>query len=669
MFSEGYLYIKNDSSASSSTPSKSLGRDGIRWSRRFCSILVDPKRGPYLICRKRVEENYKDHANRIEEHVPFASSVLKLINYEISVENDIIKLSDATGHLNLDTVELREKTRERAREWARAMMQSQQGQLKHRTPAKSKPARDENALNGEHENPIKVKNTMNSLRSPLKPRDNSDDGKPAAVKSIVKKNEAVNPNQNATKKVNWNAEVDDSNSNNNDSNNINAGKNKSRSSKQNATGSNTEVNQDDSPIVKVKDNSMAKLNANALVKTTSMTNTALKNIPSNFTLITASPSNSSITSSPEMDKSTTSIQTHLTEDSTEFKEHLKAKATSQVLLIESKRRYEEEKAAVEAESKRKSVRDHQAYQAQKEMAYLLAEAENCEKEKQRLLSESQLQAEEFQKKAMDATQRAEEMVQQNESEISRLMEAANVKKALTEKLRLEQETEEHNRQIQEEMERQLELQRQEREKQEREALMRKRNEDEISALKAALDKKLKGTTDIDTKKKAKSSLGAMIFRAMAYLLCFVALGALVFEYTPPKTMLKMTNFSKKAYTMLMKEIPKWDEGPTSRSPSDLNGVRLEDLTEPSWDNEDMLVDSTEGVTATLEFLQSAPKNDLVAALKTLADAEDSGLAHNLNYNEYSENYAVGLPNVFRSLLRAITSPLRMIQFFWKSIIG
>lgn len=665
MFSEGYLYIKNDSSSSTSTPSKSLGRDGIRWSRRFCSILVDPKRGPYLICRKRVEDNYKDHANRIEDHVPFASSVLKLINYEISVENDIIKLSDATGHLNLDTVELREKTRERAREWARAMMQSQQGQLKHRTPAKSKPTRDENTLNGEHENPIMVKNTMNSLRSPLKPIEKLDDNKPAAMKSIVKKSEATNgntSNQNATKKVNFHAEVDDSNSNIKMNNTIKNNK--------------IELNKDGSPIVKVKDNSMAKLNANELVKTTSMNNAALKNIPSHFTLITASPSNSSISSSPDMDKSTTSIQTHMTDDSTEFKERVKAKATSQVLLIESKRRHDEEKAAEEEESKRKLARDHAAYKAQKEMAYLLAEAENREKEKQRLLSESQLQAEEFQKKALDATQRAEEMVQQNESEISRLMEAANAKKALTEKLRVEQETEEHNRQIREEMERQLELQRQEREKQEREALMRKRNEDEISALKAALDKKLKGTT---ASKKSSSSIGAILLRGMAYLLCIVVLGTLLFQYTPPKTMLKMTNFGTKTYTMLMNEIPKWDHDSTSQSSSSPTSVRLEDLTESSWDIENVsiassdgvsaAIESSNGVSATLEFLQKAPQSDLVAALNILADAEDTGLTNDLNNYEYSENSVVGLPNVFRSLLRAITSPLRMIHFFWKSIVG
>ena len=79
---EGYLYLRN----TDSTSTGDIASQGT-WSKRFCSLVVDPKRGPFFVARKRLEEEYKNY-DAIEKHVPFATSLIKLVNYSVKVDED-----------------------------------------------------------------------------------------------------------------------------------------------------------------------------------------------------------------------------------------------------------------------------------------------------------------------------------------------------------------------------------------------------------------------------------------------------------------------------------------------------------------------------------------------------------------------------------------------------
>ena len=121
---EGYLYLRNGGGKADAHQSHGHQSGAPKWSKRFCSLVVDPKRGPFFVARKRIEEEYSKH-KMIEHHVPFATSVVKLTNYRVAVEEDtsagpgsevggVIRLT----HETMDVVELRDKNLERAKKWA-----------------------------------------------------------------------------------------------------------------------------------------------------------------------------------------------------------------------------------------------------------------------------------------------------------------------------------------------------------------------------------------------------------------------------------------------------------------------------------------------------------------------------------------------------------------------
>ena len=128
---EGFLFLKKSIADTKSA------EFGAKWSRRHCSIVFDPQRGSYLVARKRVEEGYLEHNKHIADAVPFASSVINLNNFAVSVMNcvgpdgavsgGVLRLYDATGSSSgsIDPIELRDKSHETAMKWKAALTEAQ----------------------------------------------------------------------------------------------------------------------------------------------------------------------------------------------------------------------------------------------------------------------------------------------------------------------------------------------------------------------------------------------------------------------------------------------------------------------------------------------------------------------------------------------------------------
>ena len=105
-----------------------------KWSKRYCCIVTDPARGPFLVARKRLEENYRVHNKHLIDVLPHASSVVKLSNYSLTVEEDasnggVLKLVDSTKQ-GLATVEIRDKSRENSIKWGVALRTAQNAHKK-----------------------------------------------------------------------------------------------------------------------------------------------------------------------------------------------------------------------------------------------------------------------------------------------------------------------------------------------------------------------------------------------------------------------------------------------------------------------------------------------------------------------------------------------------------
>jgi hypothetical protein len=145
---EGYLFLKK-------SQNKGTYGDSLvpKWSRRHCSIVCDPLRGSYLVARKRVEEGYLDHNKCISNAISFASSVVNLSNYSISVQDcfgpdgevsgGVIRLRDASETKEAErkeTIELRDKSQETAKKWKTALTEAQNAPKGSGVPSVGTPA-------------------------------------------------------------------------------------------------------------------------------------------------------------------------------------------------------------------------------------------------------------------------------------------------------------------------------------------------------------------------------------------------------------------------------------------------------------------------------------------------------------------------------------------------
>ena len=127
---EGYLYMNTEARAE-------------KWSKRHCCIVNDPARGPFLVARKRLEDNYRAHNENLLDVLPHAASVVKLSNYTLTLEKDasdggVIKLRDASqqGNDGLDglaMVEVRDKSRENVTKWGAAIQAAQHAHTHKKT--------------------------------------------------------------------------------------------------------------------------------------------------------------------------------------------------------------------------------------------------------------------------------------------------------------------------------------------------------------------------------------------------------------------------------------------------------------------------------------------------------------------------------------------------------
>ena len=530
---EGYLYLRNTDPAINSNSSSQS-----KWSKRFCSVVVDTKRGPFFVARKRMEEEYKNYS-AIEKHVPFASSLVKLANYSIKVEEDRSSGSEVGGiitleHNTLDTVHLRDKNFARAQKWAKKIT----AVLKEWDASPYSPSRVKKATS----------------------TDENTDSSNIKKKGVVWDNESING--------------------------------KSTGGEYKAT------------IMKHKSEKAVR---NAAMETLTVGNAAT---------------------------TTTTIETD-----TDYIESLKLKAQSQVLLMDGKRRFLEEKKAAEDEAQRRKKRVEEQETAQREMSKLLAEAEKRQAEKQRLLTESQLQTEALQRKALAAAKRADDMISKNEQEMQGLLEEANRKKALSEQLGKEQAEEEHQAKIQAEMMRQLEEQRREREKLEREEMARKREQEEIAALKAALQKKLQGSTvGVGAGGKAMITVIGVVF---LLVVTWFAIG----------------NGGGAALLLALQSGSNFPHFRTTRPALALD-LMDEHLSRSIEDTDTMSI-------SVVDVLRKAPQEDLVAALSSLAETHD--FEDRLAGQDMGRVATKTRPNLFRGLLLAITSPVRFLKSLLKKL--
>lgn len=585
MEQEGYLYLRN-------TKVDADSKIGAKWSKRFCSLVVDPKRGPFFVARKRIEEEYGEHS-AIEHHVPFATSVVKLANYRVAVEEDtsagpasevggVIRLT----HETLDVVELRDKSLDRAKKWAISIKSTLKAwDMCPPTPATS------------------------GRRSPQRGREQEENRRNDSNVIINKR-----------KSVAFEKGVNKDKDGNRDSGEYKA--------------------------------TMAKFNNDQMIM--SAAQQAL--------VVTSETSSGSKNSSMVGEQ-----------DENDYKESLKAKAQSQVLLMDSKRRFLEEKRAAELEERRRRQREEDEESAQKEMSQLLAEAEKRQAEKQRLLEESQLQTEDLQRKALAAAKRAEDMISKNEAEMQKLLGEANRKKEFAEQLSRERAEEERQKKIQEEMMRQLEEQRRERERLEREEAQRRKEQEEIEALKATLEKKLQGHV------QAISPRGyGMLLPVWVIMLsvCVAALlGCLMSGGSSAALMPYLDGWrSRRLYEAKFPSFIRSNTPPSLMLPSGR-------ATEGSF------ADITAGVSTSEhhhvdveEVLREAPRDQLVAALSSLADSRDFDLnqsssgatdndRHLTGRNEDAQHLQrkLGIPNVFRALLSALASPLVILKSLIKRL--
>ncbi len=530
---EGYLYLRNTDPASNSNSSSQS-----KWSKRFCSVVVDTKRGPFFVARKRMEEEYKNYS-AIEKHVPFASSLVKLANYSVKVEEDRSSGSEVGGiitleHNTLDTVHLRDKNFARAQKWAKQIT----AVLKEWDASPYSPSR---------------------VKKATSPDENTDSSN-IKKKGVVWDNESING--------------------------------KSTGGEYKAT------------IMKHKSEKAVR---NAAMETLTVGNAAA---------------------------TTTTIETD-----TDYKESLKLKAQSQVLLMDGKRRFLEEKKAAEDEAQRRKKRVEEQETAQKEMSKLLAEAEKRQAEKQRLLTESQLQTEALQRKAMAAAKRADDMISQNEQEMQSLLEEANRKKALSEQLGKEQAEEEHQAQIQAEMMRQLEEQRREREKLEREEAARKREQQEIAALKAALQKKLQGSAvGVGAGWKAMITITGVIFLLVV-------------------TWITVGNGGGAA---LLLALQSGTNSPLFRHTRPALALDLMD------DHLSRTIDDTDTMSiSVVDVLRKAPQEELAAALSSLAETRD--FEDRLAGQSMGRVATKTRSNLFRGLFLAIISPVHLLKSLLKKL--
>jgi chemotaxis protein histidine kinase CheA len=601
---EGYLYLRNNKADLDPTS------QAPKWSKRFCSMVVDPKRGPFFVARKRIEEDYGKHES-IEAHVPFATSVVKLHNYTVVVEEDnsagssaevggIIRLT----HDTLDAVELRDKSLERAKKWAVAIKSTLKAwDVCPPTPRK-----------GGSRSP--TRNNENRLNS------NNNSGTPTkAKKSLV-----------------WDKNV--------------TSNGKKNSADYRAT------------MAKSSNDQAVKSAADALLAGDQLKDDQQEN---------------------------------------DYKESLKAKAQSQVLLMDSKRRFLEEKRLAEKEVQRRRQREEDEESAQKEMSQLLAEAEKRQAEKQRLLEESQLQTEELQRKALEAAKRAEDMISKNEAEMQKLLLEANRKKALAEQISQERADEERQREIQAEMMRQLEEQRRERERLEREEAARRREQEEIEALKKALEKKIQGYSDHNNSSGGKHyHYGGGMTTSWVLIVAVAvaaALGGLLSGHPYATSALHSIKGSVLRYSP-------YNSGGSNRPtylyaasylPSGAGGgghkvVGGHDISRglpstTSYFHGGSSGSKDGGGMDVKEFLQVAPRDEVVAALASLAESRDfelqqaktgggnggDGVAMESSSSSSSRgdrgqmHKHGAFPNVFKSLLLAITSPLRLLSLFIKKL--
>ena len=554
---QGYLYMKNSDSVSendkitapSPASSSSLAESSLKkskWSKRYCSLMVDSKRGPFIVARKRIEENYDQHKERLEDALPFASSLLNLANYKVSVLDDIssvdgsvcggiIRCVDNNSNLDLDTVELRDKNREIAGKWVTAMKSAQE-----------------------------------SFASSSK----SGVTTTTTTTTTVDKENAIN----TTKKNN------------------NAGNNDAK-----AKVPGLSVKFQSADVQKSEYKAAVEKFREEQIKQQQKDKQNQQNVSENM--------------------------------DSDYKEHLKQKAESQVLMIESRRRHLEEKKQNEKEEKKRLERDDKEHEAQKEMEKLLAEAESREKDMQRLITESQLQA-----------QNAQDIAKKSENDIQKLLEAANGKKQLAEQLSIERAEEERDRQIRMEMMKQLEAQRKEREAKEREKLIRQREQDEVHALKLALEKKLKNGKDSNF----ASNPVFIGISAFVMIACLI-MGGFFLSNNSNKNAGQVHSYGSHGSFIELHAPRKTD----LLSRGFVEGA-LEDWALPQTKKQ---------VSSTLEVLQNAPRDELMAALKTLSGEDDNKSVQAQAQNKsHLHNNALVHGNVFKSLMRVIFSPLRAIRY-------
>ena len=607
---EGYLYLRSSGGISEVNGTRDGKSGAPKWSKRFCSLVVDPKRGPFFVARKRIEEEYSKH-KMIEHHVPFATSVVKLTNYRVAVMEDTSAGPDGVvggvirlTHETMDVVELRDKSLERAKKWAISIKSTLKAwDMCPPTPAQKSPVGRGKRGNGQEEN-------------------RRNDGNMTTTTTAKRKT------------VVFNEEIDD--------NGGSGGGGRKASAEYKAT--------------------MAKFNNDQLVKSAAQA-----------ALVTS-------------DDTTADNE----QDENDYKESLKAKAQSQVLLMDSKRRFLEEKRAAELEDKRKRQREEEEESAQKEMSQLLAEAEKRQAEKQRLLEESQLQTEELQRKALAAAKRAEDMISKNEAEMQKLLEEANRKKELAEQLSKERAEEERQKKVQEEMMRQLEEQRRERERLEREEAQRRKEQEEIEALKKTLERKLQGHAH-GTGRDVAMTRG-LVLPAWGMLLgvCLATLCGYFLSVNSPSVI---------HFLQQNLRVGLWKE-PTGLHDSmgmrykgnmraaDYGGIPTVHATDRTYQGAHDLsrgvdIDGIASSDASFyhgmdvkEVLREAPREELVAALSSLAETRDLEL--------YSQQGAVtsggrgaperqvqrrsGFPNVFRALLLALTSPIALLRTIFRKLV-
>ena len=338
---------------------------------------------------------------------------------------------------------------------------------------------------------------------------------------------------------------------------------------------------------------------------------------------------------------TADTTTHMEDN--DYKESLKVKAQSQVLLMDGKRRFLEEKKAAEEEAQRRQRRVEEQEAAQKEMSKLLAEAEKRQAEKQRLLSESQLQTEILQRKALEAAKRADDMISQNEQEMQRLLEEANRKKALAEQLKKEEAEEARQAQIQAEMMRQLEEQRKERERLEREEAARKREQEEIAALKAALQKKLQGSSvSLGVTNK---TLTILIFLSIIVVVAWLAIGGNSVGAALPLALQHMIGVNAFHLNPIQKTLA------------------LEQM-------DDHLSRSLDDIDVGLSVINvlKRPQERIMTALSGMTEASDFAERQLVSKGRTDSVTPKKRSGVIRGFLHAIISPMRLLSTILKKLL-